>query len=152
MAWEIEYTGEFETWWNDLNEEEQVDITAVVDVLAERGPGLRRPLVGVIDDSKHPNMKELIVQHAGRPYRVFFIFDPRRTAILLIGGDKTGNPRFYEEYIPKADKIYDDYLRELEKEKEKDEGKSNGKKLQRATKQNVARGSGAGKGKDSDHT
>jgi len=61
-------------------------------------------------------MKELIVQHGGRPYRIFFAFDPRRKAVLLIGGDKTGNDRFYEEYAPKADKIYGDHLAQLKQE------------------------------------
>jgi hypothetical protein len=67
-------------------------------------------------------MKELIVQHAGRPYRVLFIFDVRRCAMLLIGGDKTGNDRWYEEFVPMADLIYDDHLQELEELK-------NGKEL-----------------------
>ena len=55
-------------------------------------------------------MRELRVQHAGRPYRVLYAFDPRRTAILLIGGDKTGNNRWYEEYVPRGDDIYDQHL------------------------------------------
>jgi hypothetical protein len=116
MAWEVEYTDEYDLWWSGLNEDEQVDVTAMVGVLEEKGPSLRRPYAGPIVTSAHPNMKELIIQHAGRPYRVFFAFDPRRTAILLIGGDKTGNNRFYEEFVPKADKIYDDYISELKAE------------------------------------
>jgi hypothetical protein len=58
-------------------------------------------------------MKELIVQHAGRPYRILFAFDPRRFALLLIGGEKTGNPHWYEEFVPKADALYDAHLAEL---------------------------------------
>ena len=58
-------------------------------------------------------MRELRVQSRGNPLRVFYAFDPRRTAILLIGGDKTGNNRFYEEYVPLADALYDTYLEEL---------------------------------------
>jgi hypothetical protein len=61
-------------------------------------------------------MRELRIQHEGRPYRVLYAFDPRRTAILLIGGDKTGNNRWYEEYVPQADYIYDQHLKELESE------------------------------------
>ncbi len=61
-------------------------------------------------------MRELRVQHEGRPYRVLYAFDPRRVAILLIGGDKTGNNRWYEENVPRADAIYDEHLRELESE------------------------------------
>jgi hypothetical protein len=58
-------------------------------------------------------MRELRVQVAGRPLRVFYAIDPRRAAILLLGGDKTGRDRFYEEYVPVADDLYDAYLREL---------------------------------------
>jgi len=61
-------------------------------------------------------MKELIVQHAGRPYRVLYAFDPRRCAVLLIGGDKTGDDRWYETFVPLADRIYDKHLAVLEKE------------------------------------
>lgn len=61
-------------------------------------------------------MRELRVQHEGRPYRVLYAFDPRRVAILLIGGDKTGNNRWYEENVPRADAIYDEHLGELESE------------------------------------
>ena len=61
-------------------------------------------------------MRELRIQHRGCPYRVLYAFDPRRAAILLFGGDKTGNDRWYDENIPLADDRYDDYLRELKKE------------------------------------
>ena len=60
-------------------------------------------------------MRELRIQHEGHPYRVLYAFDPRRSAMLLIGGDKTGNNRWYEEYVPVADAIYDAHLRDLEK-------------------------------------
>jgi len=116
MEWEIEHTDEFLAWWVDLSEEEQEDIDAVVRVLERKGPALRRPYVGVITGSRHPNMKELVIQHAGRPYRVLFAFDPRRCAILLIGGDKTGNARWYEIYVPIADRLYDAHLEELKLE------------------------------------
>jgi hypothetical protein len=61
-------------------------------------------------------MRELRVQHQGRPYRVLYAFDPRRAAILLLGGDKTGDNRWYEENVPKADALYDEHLRQLEQE------------------------------------
>jgi hypothetical protein len=61
-------------------------------------------------------MKELRTQHRGRPYRTLFAFDPRRVAILLIGGDKTGNDRWYEEFVPRADKIYAEHLQAIEKD------------------------------------
>jgi hypothetical protein len=116
VAWEIEHTDEFEEWWNGLNEGEQDDVAALVGVLEEKGPSLRRPHVGAIVTSRHANMKELIIQHAGRPYRVLFAFDPRRTAILLIGGDKTGNDNWYREFVPVADRLYDEHIEGLKKE------------------------------------
>lgn len=61
-------------------------------------------------------MRELRVQSGGRPIRIFYAFDPRRAAILLIGGDKTGNDRFYEDYVPVADRLYDAHLAELKQE------------------------------------
>jgi hypothetical protein len=64
-------------------------------------------------------MKKLRIQHSGRPHRVLFAFDPRRCAILLIGGDKTGNDRWYEELVPVADALYDQHLKALKKEEKK---------------------------------
>lgn len=114
MAWEVEFTDEFDEWWNSLNEAEQEDVTASVMLLRERGPALSRPHVDLVTNSEHPNMKELRTQHKGRPYRT--LFDPRRVAILLIGGDKTGKDRWYAEFVPRADRIYSEHLRQIEKE------------------------------------
>ena len=61
-------------------------------------------------------MRELRIQHKGRPYRVLYAFDPRRTAILLLGGDKTGNDDWYKENVPVADRLYDEYISELNQE------------------------------------
>jgi hypothetical protein len=107
---------EFSHLWDGLTEAEQVDVNAKVILLQKIGPGLPRPHADLIHSSRHPNMKELRVQHSGRPYRVLFAFDPRRCAILLIGGDKTGNDRWYEEFVPIADALYDRHLDALKKE------------------------------------
>ena len=77
---------------------------------------MRFPHSSGINDSKHTHMRELRVQSGGNPIRVFYAFDPTRSAILLIGGDKTGNDRFYDEYIPVADKLYDEHIEQLKKE------------------------------------
>lgn len=61
-------------------------------------------------------MRELRIQSGGRPLRVLYSFDPRRVAILLIGGDKTGKDRFYETQVPIADRLYDEHLAALKKE------------------------------------
>lgn len=116
MAWAVEFTDEFERWWEELSEDEQVDVAAKVRLLEELGPALARPHADSVQGSRHPNMKELRVQHSGRPYRVLFAFDPRRCAILLLGGDKTGNARWYDENIPIADKLFDEHLASLEKD------------------------------------
>jgi hypothetical protein len=116
VEWLVEFTDEFELWWNSLSEEEQEDVRSSVKVLQQRGPSLGRPHVDSVAGSRYPNMKELRTQHAGRPYRTLFAFDPRRVAILLIGGDKTGNNRWYDEFVPLADKIYDAHLKEIAEE------------------------------------
>jgi hypothetical protein len=116
MAWAIEFVDEFEGWWNGLSEDEQVDVDAKVRLLEELGPALGRPHADTVQGSRHANMKELRIQHAGRPYRVLFAFDPRRSAILLLGGDKTGNARWYDENVPIADRLFDDHLRAIEHE------------------------------------
>src|SRR4051794_19521311 len=110
MYWEVEFTDQFEDWWNSLNEDEQIEIQASVKLLSEFGPNLRFPYSSGITQSKHSHMRELRTQCEGRPFRTLYAFDPRRTAILLIGGDKTGNDRWYEEFVPKADRIYDQHL------------------------------------------
>lgn len=117
MAWEVEYTNEFGRWWEALSEGEQEDVTAIVEILEEKGPQLPFPHSSGIETSRHSHMRELRVQSGGRPIRVFYAFDPRRAAILLIGGDKTGANRFYEEMVPLADELYDEHLAELRKEK-----------------------------------
>lgn len=103
---------EFGTWWDGLSEEEQVTIRAKVLLLEKYGPTLSRPHADVIHGSHYPNLKELRAQHNGHPYRVLFIFDPKRVAVLLVGGDKPGNDRWYEETVPRAEKIYSSYLAE----------------------------------------
>ena len=88
MPWEVEYLDEFELWWNDLNDEEQESVAAHVELLEERGPQLPFPYSSGIQTSKHGNMRELRIQHQGRPYRVLYAFDPRRVGILLLGGGR----------------------------------------------------------------
>lgn len=114
--WEVEFTDEFEEWWNTLTEAEQEDVDAKVRLLQRIGPRLGRPHSDAVRASRHRNMKELIIQHAGRPYRVLYAFDPRRVALLLIGGDKTGDKRCYEKFVPIADRLYSEHLVTLEEE------------------------------------
>ncbi|MGH9090595.1 MAG: type II toxin-antitoxin system RelE/ParE family toxin [Acidimicrobiales bacterium] len=114
--WDVEVTDDFATWWNGLTADQQESVTDRVDLLAERGPNLGRPVVERIHSSRHHNMKELRAAKDG-VLRVLFMFDPRRQAILLIGGDKSGHwESWYERAIPLADERYDEYLAELKEE------------------------------------
>src|SRR5262249_53550013 len=99
-----------------LSPEAQSSIEPVVRLLEEFGPTLRRPHADTISGSRYPNMRELRVQHAGRPYRILYAFDPRRAAILLLGGDKTGDARWYDTHVPLADRLYADHLETLKRE------------------------------------
>ena len=116
MGWNVEYTDEFGSWWEQLSESEQESLAASVRLLEERGPLLGFPHSSGIHGSRHSHMRELRTQQGGRPLRTLYAFDPRRSAILLIGGDKTGDARWYEVHIPLADQLYDEHLGQLRKE------------------------------------
>lgn len=90
MAWIVEFTDEFAGWWSGLSEGVQDAIDRVARLLEQRGATLSYPHSSDVQSSKHGHMRELRVQVAGEPYRIFYAFDPRRVAILLIGGCKTG--------------------------------------------------------------
>jgi hypothetical protein len=133
-VWEVEYTDEFEHWWSALSVEQQEALDDRVMLLAEQGPSLGRPVVGTISGSRHAGMKELRVSAAGA-LRVLFAFDPRRHAILLFGGDKSGTwNQWYESAVPRADDLYDEHLGQLVQEEpgqsrsssREDGGSSNG--------------------------
>jgi hypothetical protein len=116
VAWVVEGTDEFASWFAGLPDDEQVSVGRIVELLVEHGPSLPFPYSSGVEASRHRHMRELRIQHGGRPFRVLYAFDPRRAAILLLGGDKTGNDRWYDENVPKADALYEEYLRELERE------------------------------------
>lgn len=116
MAWDVEYTNEFEDWWNDLTVDEQDAVEAYIPFLRRHGPTLGRPLVDT-KGSCHSHVKEL--RPPATNIRILFAFDPRRVAILLIDGDKTNRwQEWYDEYIRDRDVLYDEYLEELRREGE----------------------------------
>jgi hypothetical protein len=131
MRWDVEFTKEFEAWWNSLSEQDQEEISAKVELLEEHGPNLARPHADIITTSRHSNIKELRgkVSTKGKDslLRVLFAFDPRRTALLLIGGDKTGDPKWYEKSVPIADDLFDQHLKGLEEQKQKQKPDMKGK-------------------------
>ena len=115
MVWEIEGTDEFAEWYRACADEEQAAINEAVAKLEEHGPSLGRPLVDTLSYTRLSNLKEL--RPPGTFIRILFAFDPRRTAILLLGGDKQDRwSKWYREYIPIAERLYEEYLAELRRE------------------------------------
>ena len=117
MAWEVEFTDEFEEWWHTLTETEQGKVDARVNLLMERGPNLGFPFSSPVKSSRFPEMRELRAQAGGDPLRMLYAFDPRRTAILLVAGDKTGDDRWYDTNVPIADRLFEEHMRTIEKER-----------------------------------
>jgi hypothetical protein len=113
MRWSTERTAEFIKWWETLSKPEKRRVVASIEELRVAGPNAGRPLVDTVKGSRYLNMKEL---RPTRTIRVFFAFDPRRKAVLLIGGNKAGKTkRFYRQMISKADTIYDAHLQRIRK-------------------------------------
>ena len=119
MDWDIEYTEQFFKWWNGLKEEEQITVDASIRLLEHFGPNLKFPYSSGIEGSKFGQMRELRIQHKGKPYRVLYAFDPRRVAILLIGGNKQSNKNWYKKFVAIADQLYEQHIKSLK-------GKHNG--------------------------
>jgi len=110
--WEVATTDKFDGWFADLDEDGQVEVIAKVELLKLLGPGLGRPHADTLNDSKHSNMKELRADTKHQVLRIAFAFDPERSAILLVGGNKSGvnQKRFYRQLIARADALYDEHL------------------------------------------
>src|SRR3569833_2625348 len=115
MAWTVEIGNEFEPEFDRLAEEVQDEILALSRLLEQFGPQLGRPRVDTLKGSKYTNMKELRFSAAGGEWRVAFVFDPRRRAVLLIGGDKAGvgQRQFYRDLIRRADDRFSAHLSRL---------------------------------------
>jgi len=118
MVWVVEISDEFESEFDALHVGVRTEILALARLLQQFGPQLGRPRVDTLNDSRHANMKELRFGATGGEWRVAFAFDPRRKAILLVAGDKSGGgeKRFYRELIRRADDRFDAHLARLKKE------------------------------------
>ncbi len=116
MKWNIKFDPDFKIWLDQQEQGLRDETFAVLIVLEELGPKFGRPRVDTLKGSAFQNMKELRIQYKGRPWRILFAFDPKRQAVLLVGGNKTGNERWYKENIPIADKRYGKYLETLKEE------------------------------------
>ncbi|GLR64473.1 type II toxin-antitoxin system RelE/ParE family toxin [Marinospirillum insulare] len=112
--WEIVTVNYFDQWFLSLSNSEQQSILVGIFKLKEFGPMLGRPDVDTLKKTKKVrNLKELRIQHNGKPYRIFFAFDPLRQAVMLCGGNKSGEKRFYEDLLPIAEKEFLNYLQTL---------------------------------------
>jgi hypothetical protein len=119
MKWTVIFCDEFAEEFTLLDPGLQVELAAHLRALESFGPVLGRPLVDTLKGSKFANMKELRFTWQKNPYRYFFAFAPERKAIVLAGGSKAGDKRFYEVLIPVADACFENYLRQLEMERRK---------------------------------
>ncbi len=118
MEWKVEFHHEFEPEFDALPIEVREELAATAKLLEEFGSQLKRPHVDTLNGSKYANMKELrFLAHDG-VWRVAFAFDPKRQAILLVAGDKSGvsQKHFYKQLIKKADARYKDHLLKLKEE------------------------------------
>lgn len=111
MMVEVVGTDNFEEWFLRLDDVDGRAVVRVVGLLEDRGVSLGFPHSSAIRGSRHP-LRELRVQSAGEPIRILYAFDPLRQAVLLIGGAKTGDDRFYDRIIPKAEEFWEQYLQE----------------------------------------
>jgi len=130
MPWAVSFHGEFDVEFQALDEDLQDELLAHAKLLQEFGPSFGRPAVDTLAGSQYANMKELRFNWKGGVWRVAFAFDPKRTAILLVAGDKggTNQRRFYKVLIATADDRLDDHLAglrraETAKKKETHHGK-----------------------------
>jgi len=119
--WEILMTAQVESFLDDLYESDRAShqlVNQAILVLERSGPAEGRPLVDTITASRIANMKELRPPSAGRSeIRILLVFDPWRSVILLVAGDKSGKwEKWYRTAIPEAEQMYDDYLAERRKE------------------------------------
>ncbi|MCE2449941.1 MAG: type II toxin-antitoxin system RelE/ParE family toxin [Candidatus Latescibacteria bacterium] len=117
MNWEVEFDPEFDPEFDNLPTTVQDELLVQANLLKEFGPSLGRPRVDTLNGSRHANMKELRFTADGGVWRVAFAFDPKRKAILLVAGDKSGisERRFYKQLIKKADERFDTHLNRLKK-------------------------------------
>ncbi len=113
--WRVATSHQFDEWFAALAADGQAELIAKVELLKLLGPQLGRPHADTLNGSKHANMKELRASTADKVLRVAFAFDPERTGILLIAGDKSGvsKKRFYKQLIAQADAIFDAHLLKL---------------------------------------
>jgi hypothetical protein len=122
VKWRVDLHDDFVREYRHLQQDVQDELLALVALLEQFGPQLGRPRADTLNDSRHANLKELRFDAAGGVWRVAFAFDPKRTAILLVAGDKSGvsEKRFYRQLIDTADARFDAHLANIKRQKEKE--------------------------------
>lgn len=120
MEWQVLLDADFKTWLLEQEQKVQTAIFAHIGLLKAFGPTLGRPQVDTIKGSRLTNLKELRVQYQGEPWRVLFVFDPKRRAILLVGGNKQGDARWYTKAIPVAELRYQRHIEKMEDDNGRD--------------------------------
>ena len=120
MEWQVLLDADFKTWLLGQEQNVQTAIFAHIGLLKAFGPTLGRPQVDTLKGSRLTNLKELRVQYQAEPWRVLFVFDPKRRAILLVGGNKQGDARWYKKAIPMAEQRYQWHLEQMEQDDDRD--------------------------------
>jgi len=120
MEWQVLLDTSFKAWLLDQEQDIQTAIFAYIGLLRAFGPSLGRPHVDTLKGSQLANLKELRVQVQGNPWRVLFIFDSKRRALLLVGGNKRGDVKWYKKAIPIAEQRYQQHLQQMEKNNGRD--------------------------------
>lgn len=118
--WNVATTDDFDQWFVTLDDPAKVEVIAKVTLLKQLGPRLPRPHADTLKGSKHANLKELRADTADQVLRIAFAFDPKRSAILLVGGDKSGISQklFYDRLVKRADRLYDEHLARISQKEE----------------------------------
>jgi hypothetical protein len=116
---EIFVTEEFEDWYGGLNHNDADRVAYIVNILEQKGVSLGFPYSSEIKNARYA-IRELRVQSMGKPIRVLYAFDPIRNALLILGGDKGGDDRWYDTHVPIAERLWEQYLKELEEEQRDD--------------------------------
>ncbi|MBX9772758.1 MAG: type II toxin-antitoxin system RelE/ParE family toxin [Candidatus Obscuribacterales bacterium] len=118
MPWTLVYLDEFSDWLDGQAEDLQDEALSYLEMLKDRGPLLSRPYADTLKGSKIANLKELRFSYKGAPIRILFAFDPRKQGVIILGGDKTGDKRWYEKNITIAEKLYATHLEKQCKQRE----------------------------------
>ncbi len=127
MPWTLIYLDEYMHWLDGQVEDLQDEALAHLEMLKNFGPGLGRPYVDTLKGSRLANLKELRFEFQNAVIRILFAFDPKRQGVIILGGDKSGDKRWYEKKIPIAERLFDLHL---EKQRKEDEARKKGLKVE----------------------